>query len=414
MSSFINNTSENGVNQFAPFSIIAKPVGSTCNLRCKYCYYIDKASELGYYGKTIMTLETLENYIKKYILSHPEGHRVDFIWHGGEATILPLGFYKKAVELQIKYSSNRIISNSLQTNGTLLNDEWCRFLKKNNWLVGISIDGDMDVHDEYRKTETGKGSFLRVMRGIRLLNRYGIEWNAMAVVNDYNSEYPLDFYHFFKGIGCKYLQFTPIVERFEQNSTYSDANSDIMPFSVKPEKWGHFLCTIFDEWVKSDVGDVFVQIFDATLANWVKVVPGLCSLGDNCGASLVMEHNGDIFSCDHFVSHQYRIGNINTDSIREIINNNCHQIFAKNKTDNLPEECNSCQWKTLCNGGCQKDRFVPSVSGKKSINYLCKGYKHFFEHTASAMQFMKNEILNRRPPSNIMRSGILNNQESTI
>lgn len=185
MSCFINNTSENGVNQFAPFSIIAKPVGSTCNLRCKYCYYIDKASELGYSGKTIMTLETLENYIKKYILSHPEGHRVDFIWHGGEATILPLGFYKKAVELQIKYSSNRIISNSLQTNGTLLNDEWCRFLKKNNWLVGISIDGDMDVHDEYRKTETGKGSFLRVMRGIRLLNRYGIEWNAMAVVNDF-------------------------------------------------------------------------------------------------------------------------------------------------------------------------------------------------------------------------------------
>ena len=412
------------MNTFAPFArpmyIMAKPVGSLCNLACHYCYYLEKAKLYQDNPRQIMTDELLEKFIKEYIESQTMP-QVLFTWHGGETLMRPLDFYKKVVALQRKYAGGRTIDNCIQTNGTLLTDDWCRFFHDNHWLVGVSIDGPQEFHDEYRKNKQGKPSFVKVMQGINLLNKHQVEWNALAVVNDFNADYPLDFYHFFKGIGCRYIQFTPIVERIFQHSdgrylasVEEGATETVTDFSVTPEQWGNFLCTIFDEWVRNDVGEYFIQLFDATLANWVKVVPGLCSLGDNCGASLVMEHNGDIFSCDHFVSHQYRIGNINTDSIREIINNNCHQIFAKNKTDSLPEECNSCQWKILCNGGCQKDRFVPSVSGKKSINYLCKGYKHFFEHTASAMQFMKNEILNRRPPSNIMRSGILNNQESTI
>ena len=279
-----------------PFSrvmyVMAKPVGSACNLACEYCYYLEKGKVLGEANpRQFMSEATLEEYIKQYIEAQttPE---VCFTWHGGEATIRPLSFYKRVIELQKKYGRGRQIVNSLQTNATLLNDDWCRFLRDNDWLVGVSIDGPEEFHDEYRRTAGDKPTFLSVMRGIRLLQRYGVEWNALAVVNDYNADYPVEFYRFFKSIGCRYIQFTPIVERRKADGTLAAASDEgeLTHHSVTPQQWGRFLCGVFDEWIKEDVGNVFVQIFDATLAGWVGVQPGVCTMAETCGHAAMMEH----------------------------------------------------------------------------------------------------------------------------
>lgn len=402
------------MNTFAPFArplyIMTKPVGAICNLACDYCYYLEKSKLYQESPKHIMSDELLEKFIKEYIESQTMP-QVLFTWHGGETLMRPLSFYQKAMELQRKYARGRTIDNCIQTNGTLLNDEWCRFFHDNNWLVGVSIDGPQEFHDEYRKNKQGKPSFMKVMQGINLLNKHRVEWNALAVVNDFNADYPLDFYHFFKEIGCRYIQFTPIVERIFRHddgrhlaAVEEGDNEKLADFSVTPEQWGNFLCTIFDEWVKNDVGEYFIQLFDATLANWVGEQPGVCSLAKTCGHAGVMEFNGDVYSCDHFVFPQYKLGNIYSKTLVEMMYSDKQQQFGRNKFDSLPSQCKECQYLFACNGECPKNRFCKTASGEPGLNYLCKGYYQYFDHVAPYMDFMKKELLAERAPANIMEA----------
>lgn len=402
-------------NIFTPFArpmyIMTKAAGSSCNLACKYCYYLEKNNlykDRQPDKRFILTDELLEKFIEMYIESQTTP-QVLFCWHGGESLMRPLSFYKKVVELQKKYARGRIIDNTIQTNGTLLNDEWCHFFKDNNWLVGVSIDGPQEFHDEYRKNKIGAPSFRKVMQGIDLLKKHGVEWNALAVVNDFNGDYPLDFYHFFKEIECKYIQFTPIVERIipRKDGRYLASPMDaqdipLADFSVSPEQWGNFLCTIFDEWVRNDVGEYFVQIFDATLANWIGEQPGVCSMARTCGHAGVMEYNGDVYSCDHFVFPEYKLGNIRTHTLIEMMFSDRQQKFGNDKFDKLPSQCRNCRYLFACNGECPKNRFAITADGEPGLNYLCAGYHRYFEHVAPYMDFMANELKNQRPPANVM------------
>ena len=384
------------ISPFArPLYVMLKPVGAACNLACNYCYYLEKSNLYKHQPKRQMSEELLERFVKDYIEAQTM-NEVVFTWHGGEPTLRPLSFYQKAVELQKKYAGGRIIHNSLQTNGTLLTDEWCRFLKANNWLVGISIDGPEAFHDRYRRDSQGKPSWKRVMEGIRLLQHYGVEWNAMAVVNRYNADHPQAFYRFFKSIGCQYIQFAPIVERNMQHAdgrhlaSIGDAtDAPVTDFSVTPEQWGSFLCGLFDEWVKQDIGRVFVQIFDSMLANWVGVAPGSCIYAKECGHAGVMEYNGDVYSCDHFVFPQYKLGNINEHTLIEMLYGEKQRRFSQLKYNKLPRQCKECRWAFACHGECPKNRFVNDRYGNPGLNYLCAGYRRFFEHIAPTMDEMK-------------------------
>lgn len=400
----------NTINPFArPLYVMLKPVGASCNLRCKYCYYLEKANLYKHTPTRGLSEEMLEQFTKEYIEAQTMS-QVLFTWHGGETLMRPLSFFRKAVELQKKYAGGRRIDNTIQTNGTLLTDEWCEFLHENNWLVGVSIDGPQEFHDEYRRTATGAPSWVKVMRGIQLLNKHNVEWNAMAVVNDFNADYPLDFYHFFKDNGCKYVQITPIVERIVNHedgrhlATLTDSDeAPLADFSVTPEQWGSFLCTIFDEWVRHDVGQTYVELFDCILANWVGETPGICAYAKECGHAGVMEFNGDVYSCDHFVFPEYRLGNIREKSIAEMLYGKQQQQFSKLKSQSLHKECRECKWLFACNGECPKNRFIKDCYGNPGKNYLCQGYRMFFEHVAPYMDFMKNEYLNQRPPANVMQ-----------
>ncbi len=400
----------NTINPFArPLYVMLKPVGASCNLRCKYCYYLEKANLYKHTPTRVLSEEMLEQFTKEYIEAQTMS-QVLFTWHGGETLMRPLSFFRKAVELQKKYAGGRRIDNTIQTNGTLLTDEWCEFLHENNWLVGVSIDGPQEFHDEYRRTATGAPSWVKVMRGIQLLNKHNVEWNAMAVVNDFNADYPLDFYHFFKDNGCQYIQITPIVERIVNHedgrhlATLTDSDeAPLADFSVTPEQWGSFLCAIFDEWVRHDVGQTYVELFDCILANWVGETPGICVYAKECGHAGVMEFNGDVYSCDHFVFPEYWLGNIREKSIAEMLYGKQQQQFSKLKSQSLPKECCECKWLFACNGECPKNRFIKDRYGNPGKNYLCQGYRMFFEHVAPYMDFMKNEYLNQRPPSNVMQ-----------
>lgn len=391
-----------------PLYVMLKPVGSKCNLDCDYCYYLEKSVLYGRKNQ-VMSDELLERFIQQYIESQtmPE---IMFTWHGGETLMRPLSFYKRAVELQKKYAGRRQIDNSIQTNGTLLNDEWCAFFKENNFLVGISIDGPQDFHDEYRRDKMGKPSFHRVMKGIRLLQKHDVEFNCLAVVNDYNVDYPLEFYRFFKEIGCQYIQFTPIVERLRKDNRdmklatalEKEDEVELAPFTVDAAKWGDFLCAIFDEWVKQDVGKIFVQIFDSTLANWVGQQPGVCTMAKTCGHAGVMEFNGDVYSCDHFVFPEYKLGNIYSDTLTGMMYSEAQQQFGNDKFDTLPQQCRECDMLFACYGECPKNRFIKDKYGNDGLNYLCKGYYKFFSHVVPYMDFMKKELQAQRPPANVM------------
>ena len=368
----------------SPLYVMLKPIGSRCNLACKYCYYLEKGKL--YPEQEPLSEELLETFIRQYIEAQtmPE---VLFTWHGGEPLLQPLSFYRKALELQQRYARGRQIDNCLQTNGTLLTDEWCEFLRENRFLVGISIDGPQTYHDAYRCR-----SFEKVMRGIRLLQKHHVEWNAMATVNHLNADHSVEFYRFFKEIGCQYLQFTPVVE------------PSLCDTSVTPEQWGRFLCRVYDEWVKADVGQIFVQLFDATLANWAGEPPGICSMSPTCGRAAVMEANGDVYSCDHFVFPEYRLGNIRQQSLTEMLYGERQQQFGRNKRAGLPRQCRECRFLFACHGECPKNRFVKDKYGEPGLNYLCKGYRQFFAHVASDMDFMKAELDAGRSPANIMYS----------
>lgn len=391
-----------------PLYVMLKPVGAHCNLRCSYCYYLEKAHLYQGQPKQVISEELLERFIEEYIGAQTMSE-VLFTWHGGEAFMRPLSFYKKAVELQQRHARGRLISNCIQTNGTLITREWCEFLKANNWLVGVSIDGPQEFHDEYRRGSNGSPTFRRVMQGIEMLNKYGVEWNAMAVVNDFNADYPLDFYRFFKSIGCNYIQFTPIVERIKQHSDgrhlahlRDGDDCPIADFTVSPEQWGDFLCAVFDEWVKQDVGKVFIQLFDSTLANWAGVEPGVCTMAQRCGHAAVMEFNGDVYSCDHFVFPEYKLGNIYTSSLVEMLYSDSQQAFGDMKLKSITRQCRECPFLFACNGECPKNRFARSTYGEPGQNYLCAGYRRFFGHVAPYMDFMRSELDAKRPPANVM------------
>lgn len=391
--------------------MMAKPAGSSCNLACKYCYYLEKNNlykDVQPDRRFIMTDDILERFIKMYIESQTVPS-VQFCWHGGESLMRPIAFYQKVIALQRKYGHGIMIENTIQTNGTMLTDEWCRFFKDNNWLVGVSIDGPQEFHDEYRRNKAGAPSFRKVMQGINLLKKHGVEWNAMAVVNDYNADYPLEFYRFFKDIECRYIQFTPIVERIipRKDGRYLANPTDsreipLAPFSVSPEQWGSFLCAVFDEWVRNDVGQYFIQLFDSTLANWVGEQPGVCTMGKTCGHAGVMEYNGDVYSCDHFVFPEYRLGNIRTHTLVEMMYGERQQKFGADKESLLPEQCRKCRFLFACNGECPKNRFAVTADGEPGLNYLCEGYRRFFGHVAPYMDFMANEWKNKRSPANVM------------
>ena len=401
---------DNIANPFAkPLYVMLKPAGAHCNLACKYCYYLEKNKLYPTAQRHLMSDEMLEQFTREYIEAQTM-NQVLFTWHGGEPLLRSLDFYRKALSLQQKYAGGRRIDNVIQTNGTLLTDEWCEFFAQNHWLVGISIDGPQPDHDHYRLTAAGKPSWKKVMQGIKLLKKHGVEWNAMAVVNAYNANHPLEFYRFFKENGCQFLQFTPIVERLTQHkdgrTLASLADKDeisLSEASVAPEQWGYFLCAIFDEWVRKDVGKIFVEIFDCTLANWMGISPGICAYSKECGHAGVMEHNGDVYSCDHFVFPEYKLGNIRDHSLIDMLYGEQQQEFSRLKHSSLPRQCKECDMEFACHGECPKNRFMKDKYGDSGLNYLCPGYYHYYQHVAPYMDYMKQELMSQRPPSNIMK-----------
>lgn len=391
-----------------PLYVMLKPAGAHCNLACKYCYYLEKNNLYQNSHRHLMSDDMLEQFTREYIEAQTMP-QVLFTWHGGEPLMRSIDFYKKALTLQKKYAHGKQIDNVIQTNGTLLTDEWCEFFAKNHWLVGISIDGPQEYHDHYRVTPAGKPSWEKVMQGISLLKKHRVEWNAMAVVNAYNAEHPLEFYHFFRDNGCQYLQFTPIVERLTEHedgrtlaSLADDREIPLADASVTPQQWGNFLCTIFDDWVRHDVGKTFVEIFDCTLANWMGVLPGICAYSKECGHAGVMEHNGDVYSCDHFVFPEYKLGNIREQSLIDMLYGEKQQAFSRLKHTSLPRQCKECNMEFACHGECPKNRFEKDKYGEPGLNYLCQGYYQYYTHVAPYMDFMKRELLAQRPPANIM------------
>ena len=401
---------DNIANPFAkPLYVMLKPAGAHCNLACKYCYYLEKNKLYPTAQRHLMSDEMLEQFTREYIEAQTM-NQVLFTWHGGEPLLRSIDFYRKALSLQQKYAGGRRIDNVIQTNGTLLTDEWCEFFAQNHWLVGISIDGPQPDHDHYRLTAAGKPSWQKVMQGIKLLKKHGVEWNAMAVVNAYNVNHPLEFYRFFKENGCQFLQFTPIVERLTRHedgrTLASLADKDeisLSEASVAPEQWGYFLCAIFDEWVRKDVGKIFVEIFDCTLANWMGISPGICAYSKECGHAGVMEHNGDVYSCDHFVFPEYKLGNIRDQSLIDMLYGEQQQEFSRLKHSSLPRQCKECDMEFACHGECPKNRFMKDKYGDSGLNYLCLGYYHYYQHVAPYMDYMKQELMAQRPPSNIMK-----------
>lgn len=390
-----------------PMYVMAKPVGAACNLRCDYCYYLEKARLYGDDVRHVLSDELLERFVREYIASQTTAE-VLFTWHGGEPLLRPLSFYEKVVALQRRYAGGRRVANSLQTNGTLIDDRWAQFFHDHGWLIGVSVDGPEAYHDAYRRTRGGGPSFARVMAGIDTLNRHGVAWNALAVANSLNADHPLAFYRFFKDIGCQFIQVTPVVERLSPHADGRHLASlhdrgEVAPFSVRPAQWGRFLCAIFDEWVRRDVGTCYVNLFDATLANWVGVAPGICTMAAHCGHAGVMEHNGDVYPCDHFVFPEYRLGNIREQSLLEMMYGERQQRFGQAKSGSLPRQCRQCRWLRLCHGECPRNRFALTADGEPGLNYLCEGYREFFAHVAPYMEVMARLLSEQRPPAEIMR-----------
>ncbi len=396
-----------------PFHVMTKPIGPMCNLRCEYCFYLEKKGMFSSGHNFRMDDATLETYVRQYIESQP-GDEVDFTWQGGEPTLLGVSFFEKAVALQQKYANGKRIANSMQTNGTLLNDEWATFLRKHDFLMGISIDGPPNFHDTYRAKRCGGPSSDQVLRGIEVLQQHGVRFNTLTVVNRQNAKWPLVVYRYLKKIGSQYLQFIPVVERIDEASDNlagpPDLEADpecaaakVTPWSVNPVDFGNFISTIFKEWVKKDVGRIFVRDFDVTLGAWAKAPPSLCVFAPECGRGVAMESNGDVFSCDHYVYPEYRLGNIKQQHIANIVDSPQQKQFGRDKSTTLPSYCRECPHLFACNGGCPKHRFMSTPDGEPGLNYLCAGYKRFFKTSAPAMKKMKSLLDAGRAPAEIMR-----------
>ena len=392
------------------YQIMAKPVGARCNLNCKYCYYLEKKNLYKDGHISLMTESVLEKFIKQYIQSQ-SAPVVSFVWQGGEPMLAGLEFYRAAVEYQKYYGAGRHIWNAFQTNGTLINEDWCKFFKQHRFLVGISIDGPERIHDHYRLNLHEDGTWKKVMKGIRLLQDYQVDFNTLSVINKFNAGYPLEIYSFLKSIGSKYHQYIPIVEQSVTEDNHYPLSlvspdyigkTRITDWSVSPEQYGDFYIQIFDHWVRNDVGSVFVQMFDVMLANWVGEPCGLCVFDATCGNAAVIEHNGDVYSCDHYVYPENLLGNILTESLIEMMLSKKQQSFGAKKRDALPDFCLNCEYLSLCNGECPKNRIAKTPAGEKGLNHLCPGLKRLFKHVTPYMNFMANELKHKRAPANEM------------
>jgi uncharacterized protein len=393
-----------------PFQVMAKPNGSVCNLNCQYCYYLEKEKLYPNSDSFKMSDEVLESFVRQYIASQ-QAPVVSFVWQGGEPTLRGLEFYKKAVASQQRYANGKKIENSFQTNGLLLNDRWAEFLRRNNFLVGLSIDGPAELHDAHRVDKGGAATFSRVMRGLSFLKKHGVEFNTLTVVNRKNSYFPLEVYHFLKEIGSQYLQFIPVVEQVAQEPTAnglrllkpsSPEHSIVSEWSVEPLQYGRFLRSIFTEWVRQDVGSTFVQIFDVALEAWIGMEPSLCVFAKNCGTATVLEHNGDIYSCDHFVYPDDRLGNLLTGDLAAMVASQQQQRFGQAKSETLPRKCLQCHVRFVCNGECPKHRFTRTEQGETGLNYLCAAYRLFFQHIDPYMRYMAGRLQQGKAPSDII------------
>ena len=397
----------------APFHIIAKPIGPICNLDCKYCFYLEKEKLYPERKRTAdwaIDEAVLESFIRQYIESQPLPE-VTFTWQGGEPTLLGVEFFENVLQLQRKHAGGKQIKNTFQTNGVLLDDRWCEFLAVNRFLVGLSIDGPRELHDKYRVDRGGAPSFDKVVRGIECLKKHGVEFNTLTVVQRDNSQHPLEVYRFLKEIGSGFLQFIPVVERVATAgsedglvliSPDSAASAKVTEWSVDARQYGKFLCTIFDEWVRHDVGRIFVQMFDVTLEAWVGVPSSLCVFSPTCGDALAMEHNGDVYSCDHYVYPRNRLGNVLENSLGAMVQSPQQRAFGDAKYDTLPAYCRSCDYLRACYGECPKHRFIKTPDGEPGLNYLCAAYKKFYSHVDPYMAFMAGELAQQRPPENVM------------
>jgi uncharacterized protein len=398
----------------AGFHIMTKPIGPICNLDCSYCFYLEK--EKLYQGTTRwkMPREVLEYYIKEYIAAQPLDE-VNFAWQGGEPTLLGVEFFREVVALEQKHAAGKAIHNALQTNGTLIDDEWGAFLAENRFLVGLSIDGPRHMHDHYRVDKGGAPTFDRVMRGLGKLKQHGVEFNTLTVVNRHNSHFPLDVYRFLKEIGSGFMQFIPVVERkaaqpgadglvlIQPSCDAEDGAAQVTEWSVEPLGYGQFLARIFDEWVKADVGRFYVQQFDVALESWLGMEASLCVFRETCGSAMAIEHSGDLFSCDHFVYPEHKLGNIMEQDLAQMAGSAQQKKFGLDKRGSLPRMCRECDVRFACNGECPKHRFTQTPDGEAGLNYLCAGYKHFFHHIDPYMKFMAAELRAGRPPANVMR-----------
>jgi uncharacterized protein len=403
------------INTGQGFHVLAKPVGPICNLACRYCFYLEKKKLYPRERQWRMSDAVLEEYIRQYIQDQP-AREIFFAWQGGEPTLLGVDFFRKVVGLQQKHAVDKTISNALQTNGTLLDDEWCEFLAARRFLVGLSIDGPRELHDRYRVDRRRQPTFDAVMLGLGLLRKHKVDFNTLTVVNRANSRQPLEVYHFLKDIGGEFLQFIPLVERqppalSKTGSDFAgppepgrpgDPQSPVTEWSVEAEAYGNFLCAIFDEWVRRDVGRVFVQQFDAALGNWMGLGSSLCVFAEKCGAALAIEHNGDLYSCDHYVYPEYHLGNILNQSLGGMARSDRQTGFGSNKLDALPEYCRKCGVRFACNGECPRHRFLKTPGGEDGLNYLCPAYKQFFSHIDPGMSQMAQLLRDGRAAADIM------------
>ncbi len=401
-----------------PYHIMAKAIGPICNLDCKYCFYLEKENLYPEKESWKMSDERLETFIRDYIQSQPGDH-VSFAFQGGEPTLLGVEYFRKVVALQKKYAGGKRIENAFQTNGTLLDDEWGEFLAESDFLVGLSIDGPEDVHDALRVDKRDRPTYKKVMRGLNVLRKHKVEFNTLTCVNAVTVRHPVRIYKFLKSIGSKYLQFIPIVER-EVDTVAAKLDLDfaappdletppaerenpkMSEFSVPAPAYGEFLVKIFDQWIKRDVGKVYVQIFDNALQKWLGIPGGVCFFSETCGRALAMEHNGDVFACDHFVYPKYKLGNLMNTSLGELADSPAAIAFGEAKRDRLPRYCRECSVRFACNGECPKHRFNWTPDGEWGLNYLCPAYKRFFNHVRPAMEIMAGLYRAQRPPAEVM------------
>jgi serine-type anaerobic sulfatase-maturating enzyme len=405
------------LEQSRAFHLLAKPTGAVCNLDCSYCFFLSK--EMLYPGSRFrMADELLEAYVKQLIEAHAGVPEVAIAWQGGEPTLMGVDFFRRSVELaEGCLQPGQRAAYTIQTNGTLLDEEWAAFFKDNDFLVGISIDGPRELHDTYRVNKGGKGSFDQVMHGLSFLNDAGVDWNALTTVHAANGDRGREVYRFLRDeCGARFIQFIPIIERvaeaaedgtvpwesWRDRPLYVQEGEVVTGRSVSPMQYGRFLVDVFEEWVRRDVGEVYVQMFDVALANWVGEPPGLCVHSETCGLALALEHTGDLYSCDHFVEPRYLLGNIKERHMLELVSSPQQTRFGLDKRDKLPQYCLDCDVRFACHGGCPKDRFIRTPYGEPGLNYLCAGFKEFFHHVDGPMRVMGELLSRNRAPAEIM------------